>query len=260
MFTIPRPSDYKLDLTISNNGDRYVKAGDTTSPLTRIQFFWRIYNDEGNASDGLTVTYTISNADGSSNTFTRRYNNGVNEDFSIADYLKVGENQVTIEGRGNNTGARNSTSFNVTVLDIRVESGFNFAGNHAQGEPLRTPYTFYRNNVDGTAKIYFVVDEGGSGKQFSVDILSGGQTRVEDTGMMISPSLDAGQHTLQIYAEAIYNDGQVTIYSNLLYFTFVVASTEAGVTDKFINIATSFNSGNYPFSSLTLTTVQYYDT
>ena len=174
MFTIPRPSDYKLDLTISNNGDRYVKDGDITSPLTRIQFFWRIYNDEGNASDGLTVTYTISNADGSSRTFTRRYNNGVNEDFSIAGYLKVGENQVTIEGRGNNTGARNSTSFNITVLDIRVESEFNFAGNHAQNEALRTPYTFYRNNVDGTAKIYFVVDDGSNGKTYSVDILSGG--------------------------------------------------------------------------------------
>jgi hypothetical protein len=160
LFTIPRPSDYKLDLTISNNGDRYVKSGDTTSPLTRIQFFWRIYNDEGNASDGLTVTYTISNVDGSSNTFTRRYNNGVNEDFSIANYLKVGENNITIEARGNNTGARNSTSFNITVLDIRVESDFNFAGSHASNEALRTPYTFYRNNVDGTAKIYFVVDDG----------------------------------------------------------------------------------------------------
>lgn len=260
LFTIPRPSDYKLDLTISNHGDRYVKSGDTISPLTRIQFSWRIYNDEGNATDGLTVTYTISNADGSSNTFTRRYNSGVNEDFSIANYLKVGENQITIEAKGNNTGARSSTSFNITVLDIRIDCDFNFAGNHAQNEALRVPYTFYRNNVDGTAKIYFVVDDGQNGKTFYVDVLSGGQTRIEDTGMMISPTLEAGQHTLQIYVEAIYNDGQVTIYSNLLYYTFVVASTEAGVVDKFINVATSFDNGNYPFSQLTLTTVQFYNT
>lgn len=260
LFTIPRPSDYKLDLTLSNAGDRYVKYGDTTSPLTRIQFFWRIYNDEGNASDGLTVTYTISNVDGSSNTFTRRYNNGVAEDFSIANYLKVGENQITIEARGNNTGARNATSFNITVLDIQVSCDFNFAGNHSKNEALRVPYTFYRNNVDGTAKLYFVVDDGQNGNTFSVDILRGGQTRIEDTGMMISPSLEEGQHSLQIYAEATYNEGQITVYSNLLYFTFVIASNEPGVTDKFINIATSFNNGNYPFSSLTLTTTQYYNT
>lgn len=260
LFTIPRPSDYKLDLNITNNGDRYIKSGDTTSSLSRIQFFWRIYNDEGNSSDSLTVTYTIRNADGFSRQFTRRYNNGVTEDFSIANYLKVGENQIAIEGRGNNTGARNSTSFNITVLDLQVSSGFNFAGNHIQNEPLRVPYTFYRNNVDGTAKIYFVVDDGTNGKTYSVDILSGGQTRIEDTGMMISPSLQAGRHTLQIYAEAMYNDGQITVYSNLLYFTFVVASNEIGVTDKFINTATSFNTGNYPLSSPMLTTTQYYAT
>ena len=93
-----------------------------------------------------------------------------------------------------------------------------------------------------------------------MDVLSGGQTRVEDTGMMISPTLSPGQHTLQIYAEAIYNNGQVTVNSNLLYFTFVVATNEVGVIDKFINIATSFDSGNYPLSQLTLSTIQYYNT
>ena len=36
LFTIPRPSDYKLELTISNTGDRYVKVGDNTNPLTKI--------------------------------------------------------------------------------------------------------------------------------------------------------------------------------------------------------------------------------
>ena len=192
LFTIPRPSDYKLDLILSNNGDRYVKAGDNTNPLTKIQFSWRIYNDEGNSTEGLTVTYTINNSDGSSHTFTRRYNSGVAEDFSIYDYLKVGENQIIVEGKGNTSGARNSSQFNITLLDIQVECGFNFASAHARNEALRVPYSFYRNNVDGTAKIYFVVDDGQNGNTFSVDVLSGGQTKVEDTGMMISPTLTAG--------------------------------------------------------------------
>ena len=261
LFTIPRPSDYKLDLMITNNGDRYVKAGDDTNVLNKIQFSWKIYNDEGDSSDGLTVTYTILNVEsGSSNTFIRRYNKGVSEDFNIYKYLKTGENRITIEGQGNTTGARNSSSFNITLLDIKVECGFNFAGEHAQNETLRVPYTFYRNNTDGTAKVFFVVDDGQNGKTYSVDILSGGQTRIEDTGMMISPHLTEGQHSLQVYAEASYNDGQVTVFSNLLYFTFTVATNEAGAVDKFINVATSFNNGTYPFSQLMLATTQYYPT
>ena len=256
LFTIPRPSDYKLTLNITNNGDRYVKVGDDTNVLTKIQFNWRIYNDEGDSSDGLSVTYTIQNVEsGSVSSFIRRYNKGVSEDFSIYQYLKVGENRITIEGQGNNTGARNSTSFNINLLDINVTCDFNFAGHHSKNESLRVPYTFYRNNVDGSAKIYFVVD---NEITYTVDIPKGGNNTSTDTGKMISPSLEEGQHSLQVYAETVYNEGQITIYSNLLYFTFVIASSEIGIINKFINIATSFDNGNYPLSSLTLNTIQYY--
>ena len=258
LFTIPRPSDYKLTLNITNNGDRYVKSGDDTNVLTKIQFDWKIYNDEGDSSDGLTVTYTILNVDsGSSNTFIRRYNKGVNEDFSIYKYLKVGENRITIEGRGNTTGARNSASFNINLLDITISCGFNFASYHSKGQPLRVPYIFERNNTNGSAKIYFVVD---NEQTYTVDILKGGQTRIEDSGKMINPLLEEGQHSLQIYVESIYNEGQITVYSNLLYFTFTIASSEVGVVNKFINIATSYENGNYPLSSLMLYTTQYYNT
>jgi hypothetical protein len=75
---------------------------------------------------------------------------------------------------------------------------------------------------------------------------------------MINPTLTAGQHTLQIYADASYNSGQVNVSSNLLYYTFVIDSSEVGVTDKFINIATSFENGSFPLSQVQLTTTQYY--
>lgn len=73
---------------------------------------------------------------------------------------------------------------------------------------------------------------------------------------MISPTLTEGQHSLQIFAKATYGSDEV--YSNVLYFTFVVMSNEAGLIDKFINIASSFTMGQPPFNSLTLTGVQYY--
>jgi ABC-type glucose/galactose transport system permease subunit len=38
--------------------------------------------------------------------------------------------------------------------------------------------------------------------------------------------------------------------SNLLYYTFVVASSVVGSTNKFINICQSFATGDFPLSKL----------
>jgi len=70
-------------------------------------------------------------------------------------------------------------------------------------------------------------------------------------------NLSEGTHTLQIWAEAKYNDGNTTVYSNLLYYTFTIASSVVGSTGKFINIHKSFESGNFPLSSLMLNATQY---
>lgn len=260
LFTIPRPSDYVLDFTLDNYVDRYIKVGDDTSPLSKVHFTWKIKNEETTSVEGINITYNISNADGTQHTFIRRKDNGQAEDLNIYKYLKPGENSVSFEAKGNATGAHNSASFTITLLDLKVSCGFNFAGKHTKNESLRVPYSFYRNNVNGSAKIYFIVDDGAGNKTSTVDIFEGGQLTTEDSGKMMSPTLTEGQHTLQVYAEATYNAGSVTVYSNLLYFTFTVDTSEVGSTDKFINIATSFTNGTFPFSQLTLTTIQYYKT
>ena len=74
---------------------------------------------------------------------------------------------------------------------------------------------------------------------------------------MLQAQLSEGTHSLQIWAEAKYNDGNTTVNSNLLYYTFTVASSVVGSTDKFINISTSFESGDFPLSSLMLNATQY---
>lgn len=70
-------------------------------------------------------------------------------------------------------------------------------------------------------------------------------------------SLAEGTHSLQIWAETKYNDGNITVNSNLLYFTFTVASSVVGSTGKFINISQLFESGDFPFSDLMLYATQY---
>jgi hypothetical protein len=83
-----------------------------------------------------------------------------------------------------------------------------------------------------------------------------GPTRVTEIAQLQS-ELSEGQHTLQVWAEAKYNDGNTTINSNLLYYTFTVASSVVGSTGKFINIAQSFDNWDIPLSSLLLQATQY---
>lgn len=257
LFTVPKPSEYTLTLTIQNDGDRYVKVGDDITDKTKMHFTWTIHNDrEDDASDILNVTYVITNADGSSTTFTRRRNHHQAEDYSLYEYLKPGINDIAVEARGSTTGALRTLSFKIIVLDLQIRCDFNFAGQHARNESLRVPYSFYRNNTNGTAKIYFCID-GAEVPTATVDVYEGGQLTFEDSGKMITPNLAPGQHSLQVYALANY-DG-LDIYSNILYFTFVINSSEAGAIDKFINVATSLTSGIPPFNALTLSGVQYYE-
>lgn len=116
LFNFVRPSDYKLNFTI-NSGNRFVRYGDSTNLSTRIQYTWDIRNDEGESSESLVTTYTISNeSTGKSTTFTRWYNKGEAVDFSIYEYLEPGVNTVVIEGKGSTSGARNSSTFNIVLL------------------------------------------------------------------------------------------------------------------------------------------------
>lgn len=261
LFSFVRPSDYKLDLTAINSdgfNNKFIRIGDNNSQGARIAFQWDIYNDEGQSSDSLSVTYTISNSStGTSNSFTRWYNRqDPNPDFSIYNYLSVGENIITIEGRGSTTGARNTKTFTISLLQINLTSTFDFCGKYNSNSVIQVPYIFSRNNTSGTAKIYFRIDDGGQNKVYTKDIIQDGPTKVTEIQMM-QAELEEGKHTLQIWAEAKYNDGNTTIYSNLLYYTFTVASSVIGSTGKFINIHKSFETGNFPLSDLILNATQY---
>ena len=258
LFNFARPSDYKLDLTaIDSDGfdSKYIRQGDQSGTGSRIAFRWNIYNDEGESSDSLSVKYSISNSTtGFSTSFTRWYNKSdANPNFSIYEYLQPGENTVTIEAKGTSTGARNNRTFTIVMLDISIASTFRYYEKFSPNQTILIPYTFKRNNTSGTAKIYFRID---NTTVASRDVVKDGPTQVVDT-QRYTLDISEGQHSLQIWAETKYNDEQTTVYSNLLYYTFTVASSAVGSTNKFINVANSFDTGNYPFSDLMLSATQY---
>jgi len=126
---------------------------------------------------------------------------------------------------------------------------------YANGDQITFPCTFTRNNQDGTANIHFVIDEGGNGKEWIYQVLKNTGTQINATQRVV-PNLDPGLHTLQIWAEAAYNDGTIIINSNMLYYTFVIATPEISV-QKYICISTSFDSGSFPMTNLVLQAKQY---
>lgn len=255
LFNFVRPSDYKLNINI-NSSNRFIRYGDSSSLGARIQYTWDIRNDEGESTDSLAATYVITNeATGKSTSFTRWYNKGQAIDFSIYDKLDPGTNTVNIICKGSTTGARNSVTFNIILLQLNVSSSFDFTKKIASGDTVFIPCTFTRNNQDGTARIRIMIDGGGTGKEWHQDVL-------KNTGISINAdqrvvlNLGPGQHILQIWAEAQYNEGSVTITSNLLYYTFVIARNEISVR-KYICIGTSFDSGIFPIENLVLQATQY---
>ena len=262
LFNFVRPSDYKLELTASEqNGfnNKYIRYGDSNNSAARIAFHWNIYNDEGESSDTMQATYTITNnATGTSTSFTRWYNRSdADPNIQIYNYLQSGENTVSIECKGTTTGARNSKSYTIVLLQLNLSSTFKFYDKITEGNIIQIPYTFERNNTSGTAKIYFQIDEGGRpDKTASIDVVQDGPTRTTGIQQM-QPVLTEGQHSMQMWVEGKYNDGNATVTSNLLYFTFVVASSVIGSTNKFINICQSFTSGDFPLSDLMIHATQY---
>jgi hypothetical protein len=92
LFNFVRPSDYKLELTATDpNGfnNKYIRLGDSNNSAARIAFHWSIYNDEGESSDAMSATYTITNsASGASTSFTRWYNKSdADPNIPIYNYL-----------------------------------------------------------------------------------------------------------------------------------------------------------------------------
>jgi hypothetical protein len=200
LFNFVRPSDYKLELTAINSdgfNNKFIRYGDSASTGSRIAFSWNIYNDEGDSSDSLSATYTISNTQtGSSTTFTRWYNKSdANPDFSIYDYLKPGENIVTIECKGTTTGARNTKTFTIVLLQINLTSTFKFYEKQFSSTAIQIPYIFERNDTSGTAKIHFRIDDGGTGKEYTRDVVQNGSTRINEI-QKAQAQLSEGTHTL----------------------------------------------------------------
>lgn len=261
LFNFAKPSDYKLELTARNSdgfNNKYVKEGTDDNSATVLDFIWRIYNDEGDSDDGCTITYTITNENaGTSIIIPQYYNNSdTNVRFNISKYLQSGNNNITISAKGNTTGARNSKSFFITIVTLDITSRFKYYQGVRTNSTLDVPYTFNRSNGEGTAKIYVAIDQE-TQNALTVDIPQ--SNNLSFTGTIHIPNdFQEGKHTLQMWAEAKYNNGNTDINSNLLYYQFVVKSSQIGSIEKYIPFAYSVTSGGFPINQFYIQCTQHY--
>ena len=81
------------------------------------------------------------------------------------------------------------------LLQLNVESTFDFTTKYSNGDNILIPCTFTRNNQDGTARIKFIIDEGGAGKEWYTDVLKNTGTTI-NVGKRVELNLESGQHVL----------------------------------------------------------------
>lgn len=180
LFNFVRPSDYSMTLTPAYSigfEDRFIRYGDVNSTSAYIAFSWNITNDEGQSPESMRMTYTIENSQGDTFSRTIPYNKGRNPNFSIYDRLTPGDNRVTIQCTGTESGARDSRVFVISLVQISITSTFRFYEKQLPNSSMQIPYGFERNNTHGTAKIYFKIDDGGVGKEHIEDVQAEGPTK-----------------------------------------------------------------------------------
>jgi len=80
-------------------------------------------------------------------------------------------------------------------VQVSITSTFKYYEKQYSNSPIQVPYVFERNNISGTAQIHVKLDDGGTGKEYSYDVLENAQTKVTEMAMLQS-ELSEGQHSL----------------------------------------------------------------
>ena len=259
LFNFTRPSAYTMESSISSD-PRYMMSGDSEQSTSKLTFNWYVKNNSGTLdTESLTATYTITDKDGNVTSFSRMYSSSTSKTgitIDLYDYLKTGLNTISVLLKGTTTGAVSGSTYTITVLTLNLTSTFDFNARHELSMALTIPYKLIRNVVNQQMSILFYIDGNLAGTTTIPSTKTA--TEISDSMFLTSDSLSiSGQHTLQIFAQFVYDTS--TFKSNLLYYTFNVA-TDSTELDYFINVSNSFNTVNLsklPISEFTLSGTQY---
>ena len=256
IFNFERPSDFVLGQVGLLQQPRYIIKGDSTSQDAVISFGVTLKDKNGQTKgDSIIVTYTITNvATGITKSFSEEWGESyVNNDYNkitrnIYEYLGDGQNTVNVNIKGRSTSNSIDIPFGVYLMEFSLSSSFDYAHAKKAGNDIEIPFEVLRSAVPEGSTLEVIVQVDGREALYATTGASAVYS-TGDTSQRISRSMKikgdyaagdydapAVRHTLSI--EATMVSGNTTFHSNVLYYTFSMASERQDLVNQVVNIST----------------------
>lgn len=256
IFNFERPSDFVLSTSLSSD-PRYIISGDSLADAAQLNYTVSLKDAQGQTkSDSLIVTYTITNnITGNTTTFSEPYgssyvnNNNNPISLNLYDYLLDGINSVNVNIKASTISNSIDIGFSVYLITFNLSSSFDFNLAKSVGGDIEVPFEINRSSVVSGSKLNVQVYIDGS----IAKLASNGADALwtsSDTSARINGSIKLRNtyaastlenphvmHNMRI--EATIVSGNMTFYSNVLYYTFEIASEASDIVNKFVNIGTT---------------------
>lgn len=272
IFNFERPSEFILSTDLSSD-PRYIIKGDTAAAEAEIEFKVNLKDKEGQTkSDSIVVTYTITNnITGTTKIFSEPYgssyvnNNDNKVRTNIYEYLQDGINSVNVNIKASTISNSIDIGFSIYMINFTLESSFEFNTAKAIGAEFDIPFEITRSSVVEGATLQVTAEIDGVPAILSSSGANAVWSTV-DTSSHINASMKVRNnyapntlHTLKLVASMV--SGHTSFTSNILYYTFEIASTETDIVNHFINIGTSIanNKAEFEDNKYLILRVSQYD-
>lgn len=258
LYNMDMPATYKITGLDGFVAARYIIDGNATSQNALLDINLGLEDALGSSEfDVLTVSYIIKD-----NTETVRYTasdqieTGQHVVKQIYQYLRSGENKISISVSSNNHSAKTTKSFSIFLVTFSISS--NFTGYYnpvANGVPFSFDVFVQRSitNLPVTTTIYIdgsiarLADSDRSEAIWRYAENSANPTRRIEIYNQYNSSdyQNRNKHLLKIESKMEDPETGTAFYSNILVYEFEVSPTADDLTYTYVNIAASIASGSY---------------
>lgn len=259
IYSMDLPATYKITGLEQFLQARYIIEGNSNSSNARLEYTLGLEDSLGEPdSDIITVQYTI--IDSSNNTTygeSYQIETGTSVSKNIYQYLRSGENVVTVKATANNHNASTTRTFRIYLVSFSISS--NFSGFYT-GVSNNLPFSFdvavsrSITSLPVTTKVYvdqmdvFEQSPVVSWRYTETGANPSKQIQVPNTYLPSDYGVDR-KHTMIIYASMEDEESHTSFKSNILVYEFEVASNLGDLANAFVNSAFSISSGNYSYDS-----------